>query len=127
MSNKFLYYSLLAIVLSFCSPYSKSGIDIDVSRRAGKAPLSVVAYIFFNRNYKCADISWSYWYKGFSSDKNEMKEKTCGKRVATHEFGFINPGQVNILIIVKLKNQTISKKFTIRVEESNPGELGFNR
>ncbi|GEM_PF-2416937 len=121
--RKLALFALIILVFLFsssCSTRTLSDVDIDISTRKGKAPLSVVAYVFFNIEYECATLRWIYWYKGFETDKNEMDEKVCGAKVATHEFGFLSPGQANILVYVKIGEREFSRRFTVLIGESLP-------
>ena len=117
--RKWGFFLILSLIFIACSPKTIPVVDIDVSTRGGKAPLSVVGYVFFNVNYKCADIQWIYWYQGFEADKNESKEKVCNAKAATHQFGFLIPGNVKILITVKVGNKRYLRVFNIIVGESS--------
>lgn len=118
--KKLALIPVLFLTLSSCAPRTLADVEIDISTIRGKAPLAVVAYVFFNIDYKCANIKWIYWYRGFETDRNEMVEKVCGAKVATHEFGFLSAGQVNVLVYVKIGERRFSRKFTIVVGEPSP-------
>ena len=92
-------------------------VQIDLSTHSGKAPLEVVGYVFFSMDYRCAEITWQYWYSGFSMDKNEYREKVCNRKVVTHEFMFTVPGRVSVQVLVKVNGKTYRRRIAVNVGE----------
>jgi len=115
--RKFLILLFITFLFFSCAPKTTPDVDIDISPRVGKAPLEVVGYIFFNVDYSCAEVEWSYWYGEFESTRNISKEEVCNAKVATHQFGFITPGRVTILISAKLNGKKYSRAFNVIVSE----------
>ncbi len=108
---------IVALFLAGCQPSTTPPVYMDLSAHYGRAPLEVVGYVFFYEPYKCAEITWQYWYSGFSMDKNEAKEKVCGKKMVTHEFIFTVPGNVNVQILVRYGDKTYQRRFRVKVSE----------
>ena len=100
-----------------CAPRSVPPVQIDLSTHSGKAPLEVVGYVFFSMDYRCAEITWQYWYSGFSMDKNEYREKVCNRKVVTHEFMFTVPGRVSVQVLVKVNGKTYRRRIAVNVGE----------
>ncbi len=100
-----------------CGPRSLPPVQIDLSAHYGRAPLEVVGYVFFSTDYRCAEITWQYWYAGFSMDKNEYREKVCNRSVVTHEFMFTVPGKVNVQVLVKVNGKTYRRRIGVNVGE----------